>query len=368
MQKPLIFKNKRFKNTIFEDKPLSSKSYVLAFVMLVVCFILPIAGIYYICVELLDVYGLKSTYHKYTQNLISEEKFLYPLRVEAQAPCYIVGTSRTRYMDYDKLSTYFKRHCVRLGISSAVLEEWIFLIQKIKAHKSHFILGLDVFSLNTNGFGTQNRGRIQQAWDITLGTFPLKAPIKALLNEREADTFFADFNHKNYTFSPQSIGRDFFINPNEWHPHYVYYEIDFEKIHALAQLITSQDIIILFPKYFAYYHFFQKYNEIQSQYFKAVTYLVKHTQAQVWSFYGINSITLNPTNFDDSGWHFKTKIGNLIMSRIFNDADIEVPTDFGVLLTKDNVDSYLALLSKQIQDSPYVQPLYAYNHIEQSQK
>ncbi|QNM90927.1 hypothetical protein HOO34_04235 [Aliarcobacter cryaerophilus] len=38
------------------------------------------------------------------------------------------------------------------------------------------------------------------------------------------------------------------------------------------------------------------------------------------------------------------------MAKIFNDKLVEVPEDFGVLVTKDNIDEHLENLRKQIEE------------------
>lgn len=333
---------------IISKNNISSTTFTLIFICLLSLSFLPVVLINYFT----DIYGLRSTHNKRVENLISEEKFLYPLRVKAKAPYYVVGTSRTRYIDYDRLSKYLDKHCIRLGLSSAMLYEWIFLIKKIKANSSNFILGFDAFSLNINGFKPKDRLKDSFKQSFSNPYFGFKSATKAMkeiLNLTPYDIFFTDFDKKEFAFTKEEIRQKMFVEQDENHLHYKNFDIAWEQIRTLAQLTDKNDIIIIFPKYYAYYHFFQKYDNIESKYFESITYLVKHTNAKIWSFYGINSITLNKANFDDEGWHFKPKVGKLIMARIFNDTSIEVPVDFGVLLTKDNVESYLSLLNAQIQ-------------------
>ena len=48
-----------------------------------------------------------------------------------------------------------------------------------------------------------------------------------------------------------------------------------------------------------------------------------------------------------SGFSLSSK---LISAKIFNDKSVEVPEDFGVLVTKDNIDEHLENLRKQIKE------------------
>ena len=60
---------------------------------------------------------------------------------------------------------------------------------------------------------------------------------------------------------------------------------------------------------------------------------------KVYHFNDINSITSNLDNyFDDE--HFYPQIGTLIVSKILN-KDAKTPKDFGIILTKKNIDRYL---------------------------
>lgn len=66
----------------------------------------------------------------------------------------------------------------------------------------------------------------------------------------------------------------------------------------------------------------------------------------VWDFSGYNSITTeligaDMQNYADSS-HYRESVGNLVLNRIFAYQEEKVPSDFGVLLTPDNIESHLA--------------------------
>lgn len=64
----------------------------------------------------------------------------------------------------------------------------------------------------------------------------------------------------------------------------------------------------------------------------------------VWDFSGYNSITTTSTeNFDvylDQA-HYRKKVGNLILQQILQVGTEKVPSDFGVYLTEENIQSHL---------------------------
>lgn len=96
----------------------------------------------------------------------------------------------------------------------------------------------------------------------------------------------------------------------------------------------------------------------------------------VWDFSNYNSITTEPIsehmkNFYDSS-HMYKEVGDLILNRILNYHEEAVPADFGVLVTPQNIESYLAKVSIQRQvwaennpkDLKLVQNLYLKtNHV-----
>lgn len=59
-----------------------------------------------------------------------------------------------------------------------------------------------------------------------------------------------------------------------------------------------------------------------------------------YDFSGYNSVTINDYNYYESS-HYLSKVGDLIAARIFEDKNFLIPDDFGRLVTKKNIDSYL---------------------------
>jgi len=62
---------------------------------------------------------------------------------------------------------------------------------------------------------------------------------------------------------------------------------------------------------------------------------------EVYDFTGINSVNVNEINYRDPQ-HFDPAVGKLIISRIMHYKNTSVPSDFGIVLTKDNIDTYLS--------------------------
>ncbi|MDD7346280.1 hypothetical protein [Helicobacter sp.] len=336
---------------------LSAKTWSIAFILIILLGLLFMIPINYY----LDPFGLRSVENKNFTNLSRVSySYLYPIKIAQKAPYYLVGTSRTMRINLPLLAHDLRKHIISLGMVAQSFEESLTLIKALKANGSHFISGFDASILNTiypysnrflEVFSTQNT-----MIDFLLNARTLQATLRILqdtiLSHPNDFTFTKEDLYVGKKNSYKEIEQKFFIvhhlhaknNGSIYSP----YDINESQVLEFATLGDSQDIIIIFPKHAYYYKLFEKYG-VQEKYFHAIELLVNNTKARVYSFYGINSITRDKANFDDYGWHFKPKIGNLILAKIFQDESVEVPKDFGVELTKENVGAYLQNLRDSIQ-------------------
>ena len=69
--------------------------------------------------------------------------------------------------------------------------------------------------------------------------------------------------------------------------------------------------------------------------------------ADVFDFSGRNTITNNPKYYMDAS-HYNSNVGSFIFARMFNDNSVNVPKDFGTLLNKENINSFLINYRKKI--------------------
>lgn len=69
---------------------------------------------------------------------------------------------------------------------------------------------------------------------------------------------------------------------------------------------------------------------------------------EVYDFCGVNSITKNVYNYPDDD-HYYAPIGKLVSHKISGVKDANIPKDFGVLVTKQNIDEHLQNLKEQIK-------------------
>lgn len=334
---------------------LSAKTWSIAFVLIIFLGSLFIVSINYY----LDPFGLRSVENKNFTNLSRVSySYLYPIKIAQKAPYYLVGTSRTEHVNLPLLAHYLRKHIIHIGMDTQTLDENLFLLKFLKTYGSHFVSGFDALTLNT---AYPRSNRLKQVFETNhtnmlsflFNTNTIKATIRnltdTLLSQPNDLVFTQDNLHigeKNSNTDIENYFISVFQNPKDAQS--FRYDINESQILEFAKLGDSQDIIIIFPKHAYYYKFFAKAG-VQEKYFHAIELLVNNTKARVYSFYGINSITRDKANFDDYGWHFKPKIGNLILAKIFQDESVEVPKDFGVELTKENVEAYLQNLRDSIQ-------------------
>jgi hypothetical protein len=59
-----------------------------------------------------------------------------------------------------------------------------------------------------------------------------------------------------------------------------------------------------------------------------------------YDFSGLNSVTLNNLNYYEKN-HYRYLVGNMIVKRIFGCGNINIPDDFGVLVTKNNINEHI---------------------------
>ncbi|MED0965420.1 hypothetical protein [Bacillus paramycoides] len=69
---------------------------------------------------------------------------------------------------------------------------------------------------------------------------------------------------------------------------------------------------------------------------------------EVHHFMYLNSVTKNLDNYMD-GHHFRPEVGQMIAHKVVNEEDSNVPKDFGIVITKDNIDEVLEQIHASFQ-------------------
>jgi hypothetical protein len=197
--------------------------------------------------------------------------------------------------------------------------------------------------------GVLNRNLIGYYWSY-LSVFP-KTDIRRKLKlnfSRKVSPIQISGKDGVWTFGEEAEnGKVFFEDPTNNDNITIKNKVKEENVEGLRELVTlcrQHDInLILFitphNKFFMdrfvvedYLTFLRKLSEITS----------------FWDFGGYNSITTNNENYLDRS-HYKPSISRMIAARIFNDKTLTVPEDFGVWVTKENIDSHLENLEMTIK-------------------
>ncbi|PHS36987.1 MAG: hypothetical protein COB07_11715 [Sulfurovum sp.] len=74
-------------------------------------------------------------------------------------------------------------------------------------------------------------------------------------------------------------------------------------------------------------------------------------------FTGNNTINMDKNNYWD-GAHLRQELTEVLMSKIFDDRSVKAPKDFGVLVTKDNIEEHLSNLREQIDSYDLNKTIY----------
>lgn len=150
--------------------------------------------------------------------------------------------------------------------------------------------------------------------------------IQQNINKHIQKYFKKDGLYANYEFSPE------------------YMEM-FKKIVNYCHKNSINLYVYISPVY--YQHFYAiKEAGLQSEFEKFKRELAKITD--FIDFTGVNSITSNKDNFWDSS-HLRKKHTDLVMAKLFKHASNSSPANFGVRVTKENIEAHLQAQNNQYQ-------------------
>jgi len=313
---------------------------------------------------IVDPYGYNSRDNKFIKNISMFNKpHVTNARLNSDGYYYLIGTSRMSRVDPRVIEGITDKDTHNIKIDGATLKENILLAKEVKMLNKNFIFGFDAFLLNRNRLSHKeinNRYNVykDELNQSTLLTkfFNSDITIRSVqhilksIKGKDRNKRFTDENAQNpeqdYNFSFENVVSNSGVlskNDVDKKSFSNYATYPNSEIIELAKIATEEDIFVIFPKHYFYYGVFSKYQDIEKKYFSAIKLLVENTKAKVWIFYGKNYITTNKHNFNDTGWHFKPKISDLIFSKIFNQGDST--HSFGTLLDKSKIDAQLNRIS-----------------------
>ena len=314
---------------------------------------------------LIDPYGYQSRDDKFVKNLTMFNKpNVVNARIHSDGYYYLIGSSRMARVNPILIENITGKKTHNIKIDGATLSENKLLASKVKEQGNFFIYSFDVFSSNKSRekyseINTRYKTYLKELEssiffnkyfnsDITIRS--LQHTIKSLREENlnkqhlEQNSRYSDFRFNlslNTTGVLNNVDKSNFSDFESYSS---------EEIVKLAKLGTKDDIFIIFPKHVSYYYLFSKYQDIENKYFSAIKALVNNTEAQIWSYYGLNDITQTENNFLDNGWHFKPRVSNIIFKEVFESRGQTDNERVGTMITKDNLNDYLSFVSKDVSN------------------
>jgi hypothetical protein len=120
----------------------------------------------------------------------------------------------------------------------------------------------------------------------------------------------------------------------------------FAQINELLALAKQKNFKVIF--------FFNPHNQNLYSTYAHAFFPIKLRLAALTDYYdfsGLNSITMDNLNYYEES-HYRYRVGDMIVKRIFGTGNILVPEDFGVLVTGENVSEHIK--KQQLELERYV--------------
>ncbi|RAZ55306.1 hypothetical protein [Campylobacter hyointestinalis] len=361
-------------------KVLNYKKWVILFAVFATMFI----GFIGIVNFVVDPYGLNQliSIKKFNTNKFSNEKVITRFKlislVENNFNAIMLGTSRTGVMDPSIVDKYLQAKTYNISFPGSNLD----MQNKLFLYAHHFnknikylIYGIDFMAFN------QNRDKKD---------FPEFYELEDKIRKYEKISKFNLYlNIKTFTYSILTILGNIFNKPLEQvylkngmldYKNYIQqynngaYNFDQEAKMQMKGYFSKNGIYKNYKFSYDYLEYFKNIIQFcQNNNIKVFVYippmfsdhfdalfsanlydefeLFKKELAKITNFVdftGHNIISENKNNYWDSS-HLKTELTEVIMARILDNKSVEVPKDFGVYVTKRNIEQHLDNLRKQIK-------------------
>ncbi len=287
----------------------------------------------------------------------------------------LMGSSRADYgLDPDHPALVNQQPAYNLALNGPnIYEVYRYLEHSFKNQQDLdvVVLGIDLLMFNENNSNKpdflenrlgQKQPIFQDLIQITFSLDALNWSWKTLQSNREDPTFISYYSNGQH--HPRRIEEDPTMNEQRF-----YYNIrsslqnpfmygdfkfsdqslaEFQKLVEYCQQHNITLVVFISPSHVTQWEtaraagLWKDFEEWKRE-------LVKMTP--IWDFSGYNSITTETINEDTKNYidssHYRKEVGDLILNRVFNDQIDEVPPDFGILLTPDNVENHLKMIQEQ---------------------
>ncbi len=347
----------------------------------IITIIIPFVGIFN---YLFDLYGFNNFI---TINRINSEKnsnatlttrFKSKMLEKGNFNTIMLGTSKTGVMNPEIIDKYLDGKTFNLAYPGSVTEmqNRLFFYALKYNNIKNVVYGIDFMSFNEsrvvkNDFQEfyelqkkiENKEKISN-FDLYLNIETFKKSMKLLveniLGTKEIKPIYLSNgmrDHLNYIKELENGMYNFDKEVNKEIKHYygiggIYkkYNFSYEYLEYFQEIITfcrKNNIkmwIYIPPMYSDLFNalepagYFDEFETFKRELVKITDFI---------DFTGNNTINMDKNNYWD-GAHLRKELTEILMSKVFNDKLVKGPKDFGVLVTKDNIEEHLYNVREQI--------------------
>lgn len=313
----------------------------------------------------IDTYGIRTSLFS-IDKIVGEGKFMqgineriFNLEYIFQHPdrydSFLFGSSRTGLINVGKIRSdnFYNMSCNGGVPSDHLMIIKAFLKKRIKIKL--VIIGLDEFSFSKTNIENEN-SLLRQMHPYITGKslvnifymyyfrmpqlFEL-ADLKDKLLSNEQYRFILDENGTNLGW--MNIEKKIIVSgkPSYFDKDIIYEPFKYNEATIAEVFSQIEELINLSKKYnFRLIFFFNPIRAPVYLNYASALIPIKEKLSSITDFYdfsGFNYITTNNINYYDDS-HYRYFVGDIIIKRIFNRNNINIPDDFGVLITVKNVE------------------------------
>jgi len=276
------------------------------------------------------------------------------------------GGSRMHYLSTQDVKKYTQDKVYNVGLSDASLEEQYYFLKFAVDNFDikHVIIALNLypFSETTRTYGYKDFDKEVFKEGFTLKkqmTYYIGVPLIKRIKEYQS----ADYLEPLYIMGAVSnYNQERIIKSDSWeerekrslnqynmiYKEYLSWGTTQLKIYKkMVRLCQDNKIdlkVFTTGVYASQFMLLQDLNKMD-MYYKWKKELAKIVE--YYDFMYLNSVTTDNQNYIDTS-HMRQDKGHLYFAKIFNDKSVNVPKDFGVLVTKGSVDQYIKSLKTNI--------------------
>ena len=308
-------------------------------------------------------------------NIVKEDntpftiKYKMPLLEKGVWNNLMLGISRIGLMDTNVANKYLGGKTFTMSLpGSAMPLQWDSFLYAIKFNDiKNIIYGIDFMTFNKNlKFNddyVQFKEEIQSfgtfhTYDIYFNIQTLIKSIRTIVNNYSSHpkyhVYYSESGMRHFPNYEQRLKNGTFKLQNSINAHIQYY---FEKNRGIyAKYEYSQEYMRMFKKIVNYCHendiniyvyippmYVEHFYAIKEAGLKPAFETFKRELAEITDFTdftGVNSITTNKDNYWDSS-HLRTEHTELVISKLLHPEDSVEYQDFGVQVTKENIEEHL---------------------------